>query len=222
MMTGTNGSQLWDLALIPQVIIESGLAAEEQNHQSCVKALEWLDRAQIKDNATHLGGGGSTPEKSRLGFQYPIAGPYAWQLCYRGPEGRKEHLRCVLRTNFTWNSDETSSCTWKLMSERWMYDTVDVMLSLRNLDRALRVTNLSADTNGLSCSPLQQFLVREWRRSWFGRVLKGFTGWIMIEHNYLECMASVLTTLAIFRGRHPDTRPPILSEIPHRHSPSDF
>jgi lanosterol synthase len=50
MMTGTNGSQLWDIAFLSQAIVESGLAEEEGNRESCVKALEWLDKAQIRED----------------------------------------------------------------------------------------------------------------------------------------------------------------------------
>ncbi|KAJ9099208.1 hypothetical protein QFC21_004088 [Naganishia friedmannii] len=50
MMTGTNGSQLWDIAFISQALVETGLAEEEANKESCVKALDWLDKAQIKDD----------------------------------------------------------------------------------------------------------------------------------------------------------------------------
>lgn len=53
MMSGTNGSQLWDIAFICQAIVESGMAEEEGNRKSCVKALEWLDQAQIKKNPKH-------------------------------------------------------------------------------------------------------------------------------------------------------------------------
>src|SRR5882757_6313706 len=50
LMCGTNGSQLWDIAFICQAIVESGLANDEGNRASCVKALEWLDQAQIRQN----------------------------------------------------------------------------------------------------------------------------------------------------------------------------
>ena len=55
MMTALNGSQLWDIAFISQAIVETGLAAEESNRASCVKALEWVDQAQIKGNTIHYG-----------------------------------------------------------------------------------------------------------------------------------------------------------------------
>jgi lanosterol synthase len=52
MVTGTNGSQLWDLAFISQAIVESGLAEEEGNRESCLRALDWLERSQIRDDPT--------------------------------------------------------------------------------------------------------------------------------------------------------------------------
>ncbi len=50
MMTGTNGSQLWDIAFISQALVETGLGEEEENQQSCLKALDWLDKCQIQEN----------------------------------------------------------------------------------------------------------------------------------------------------------------------------
>lgn len=53
MMSGTNGSQLWDIAFIAQAVVESGLADEEENRESLVKVLEWLDQCQIRENPKH-------------------------------------------------------------------------------------------------------------------------------------------------------------------------
>lgn len=52
-MGGTNGVQLWDLAFIVQALVESGLAEEEGNRESLLKALEWLDESQIRENPKH-------------------------------------------------------------------------------------------------------------------------------------------------------------------------
>ncbi|SRR5258708_1233242 len=54
MMTGTNGSQLWDIGFITQSLVETGLANDEDNKPSVIKALQWLDRCQIRDNAKHF------------------------------------------------------------------------------------------------------------------------------------------------------------------------
>ena len=51
--TGTNGSQLWDTAFITQALVETGLAKEKSNNESVLKALEWLDDCQIRENPKH-------------------------------------------------------------------------------------------------------------------------------------------------------------------------
>jgi lanosterol synthase len=54
MARGTNGSQLWDIGFVIQAIVEGGLAEEEANRESCLKALQWLDQAQIRQNPKHF------------------------------------------------------------------------------------------------------------------------------------------------------------------------
>ena len=53
MMCGTNGSQLWDVGFITQALVETGLAYLEENKESLLNALEWLDEAQMRDNPKH-------------------------------------------------------------------------------------------------------------------------------------------------------------------------
>lgn len=50
MVTGTNGNQLEDTASISQATVETCLAVEEANHESCIKVLEWLEDAQVGAN----------------------------------------------------------------------------------------------------------------------------------------------------------------------------
>ncbi|CAG8527022.1 17041_t:CDS:2, partial [Racocetra fulgida] len=47
MMSGTNGTQVWDTALAVLAVIE---ADDPSNHQSMIHALEFLNNAQIKKN----------------------------------------------------------------------------------------------------------------------------------------------------------------------------
>ncbi|SCV74978.1 BQ2448_8007 [Microbotryum intermedium] len=54
MMTGTNGSQLWDTSFIGQALVESGLALEPSNKESLEKVLDWLDHSQIRENPLHF------------------------------------------------------------------------------------------------------------------------------------------------------------------------
>lgn len=54
MMTGTNGSQLWDIAFITQALVESGIADNDANRASLGKALEWLEQTQMTENPKHF------------------------------------------------------------------------------------------------------------------------------------------------------------------------
>lgn len=53
LVTGTNGSQLWDTAFAAQALVETGLADAEDNKVSAMKMLQWLDNAQMQDNPKH-------------------------------------------------------------------------------------------------------------------------------------------------------------------------
>lgn len=53
LVTGTNGSQLWDTAFAAQALVETGLADLEENKAAALKMLEWLDEAQIRENPKH-------------------------------------------------------------------------------------------------------------------------------------------------------------------------
>ncbi|GAA6017322.1 hypothetical protein JCM11491_000630 [Sporobolomyces phaffii] len=54
LMTGTNGSQLWDASFIAQALYESSLATLPENVASSRTLLEWLDDCQIRDNPRHF------------------------------------------------------------------------------------------------------------------------------------------------------------------------
>ena len=54
VMCGASGSQLWDIAFITQALVETGLANDEDNKSSVMKALGWLDRCQIRKNPEHF------------------------------------------------------------------------------------------------------------------------------------------------------------------------
>ena len=70
MMCGTNGSQLWDTGFITQALVESGLANEEENKESLIKALEWLDKAQIRTDPKHYKEAYRHTTKGAWGFRF--------------------------------------------------------------------------------------------------------------------------------------------------------
>lgn len=71
MMTGTNGSQLWDIGFITQALVETGLAKESENTESLLAALKWLEMCQIKDNPKHF----------QVSYRHPTKG--AWPFSTR-------------------------------------------------------------------------------------------------------------------------------------------
>ena len=54
MMCGTNGSQLWDTGFIAQALVETGLAELEENKAGLIRALEWLDESQMREDPMHF------------------------------------------------------------------------------------------------------------------------------------------------------------------------
>lgn len=137
MMSGTNGSQLWDTAFISQAIVETGIAAEEANHESCIKALEWLEDAQIKGNSLHFGKDYRHQSKGAWPFS-TRSQSYTVSDCVA--EGLKavlylqEHLEYEFLNVPHGRTYEFLSFTPKLISKERMQDAVDVMLSLQNPD----------------------------------------------------------------------------------------
>ena len=54
MMSGTEGSQLWDTGFITQAVVEAGIANDPENKESLNLALQWLGDCQIRDNPKHF------------------------------------------------------------------------------------------------------------------------------------------------------------------------
>jgi len=72
MMCGTNGSQLWDTGFITQALVETGLAVEEENKESLIKALQWLDQAQIRENPKYYEEAYRHTSLGAWGFRYEL------------------------------------------------------------------------------------------------------------------------------------------------------
>ena len=70
MMCGTNGGQLCDVGFITQALVETGLAVEEENQEGLIKALEWLDNAQMRTDLKHYHISYRHLTKGVWGFRY--------------------------------------------------------------------------------------------------------------------------------------------------------
>lgn len=74
MMCGTNGSQLWDIAFISQALAETGVGDLPENRVSMMKALEWLDNAQMQTNPIHFESAYRGPTKGAWPFSTKTQG----------------------------------------------------------------------------------------------------------------------------------------------------
>ncbi|KAI0044521.1 terpene synthase [Auriscalpium vulgare] len=176
-MCGTNGSQLWDLSFITQALVETGLAQDEENRESLVRALRWLDQCQIKDDPLHFGSSFRHRTKGAWPFSTKEQG-YTVSDCTG--EGLKSVLYLQKQVDFTPN----------LVSEERLCDAVDTLLSLPNSDGSFA-----------SYEPIRGPGWLEWLNA------AEVFGNIMIEYSYPECTTSVITSLSIFRKHYPHYRP---------------
>jgi lanosterol synthase len=69
-VTGTNGSQLWDTVFITQALAETRLIKDPGNQESMLRALKWLDEAQMTENPKHMETAYRHGTKGAWGFRY--------------------------------------------------------------------------------------------------------------------------------------------------------
>ncbi|TFK39425.1 terpenoid cyclases/protein prenyltransferase alpha-alpha toroid [Crucibulum laeve] len=176
MMCGTNGSQLWDTGFIAQALVETGLAYLDENKESLGKTLEWLDEAQILDDPKHYRSSYRHSTKGAWGFSTKEQG-------YTVSDCTGEGLKAVMYLQ------NDLDFTPKLVSERRMFDAIDLMLTLQNPGGGFASYELIRGPKWLEwLNPAEVF------------------GDIMIEYTYPECTTSVITSLSIFRKHYPQYR----------------
>ena len=126
MMCGTNGSQLWDISFITQALVETGLASDEDNKPSLIKALQWLDRCQIRENPKHFEVSNRHRTKGAWPFSTKEQG-YTVSDCTG--EGLKSvlylqnHLEYVFRLDYPYLGDETWTDSHRLLFPTTAYTT---------------------------------------------------------------------------------------------------
>jgi lanosterol synthase len=195
MMTGTNGSQLWDIAFISQAFVESGLADDPtaEVRESLTKALGWLEQSQMTEDPIHYEEAYRHTTKGAWPFSTKEQG-YTVSDCTG--EGLKaviylqDHLRYAVLLAFQASRLIIRvSYTPKLVSERRMCDAVDVLLSMQNASGAYASYELIRGPLWLEAlNPAEVF------------------GDIMTEFPYPECTTSAITALSVFRTHNPTYR----------------
>ncbi|PWN48974.1 putative lanosterol synthase [Violaceomyces palustris] len=118
MMTGTNGSQLWDTSFIAQALVDSGLSQEPENKEICSKVLDWLDQCQIQHDPPHY--------RSAYRFSTKGAWPFSTkEQGYTVSDCTAEGLKGVIALQNGANLDHK-------VSQRRLRDTVDLLLTMQN------------------------------------------------------------------------------------------
>jgi len=175
-MTGTNGSQLWDIAFIAQAVVESGLGEEEEGRECLISALKWLERNQIRENPKHY----------RKTYRHATKGAWPFSTKTQGytvSDCTGEGLKAVL-----YIQGHVKDAP-QLISERRLCDAVDILLDIQNPDGGFASYELVRGHKWFEyLNPAEVF------------------GDIMTEHNYPECTTSAITALAIFRKQYPHYR----------------
>ncbi|GAA6003609.1 hypothetical protein JCM10207_003508 [Rhodosporidiobolus poonsookiae] len=118
MMTGTNGSQLWDACFIAQALSESSLGSAPPNQASTLQLLKWLDGCQIRQNPVHY--------EEAYRHQTEGAWPFSTQeQGYTVSDCTAEGMKSVLLLQEMPHLPE-------LVSFERLSKSVDVILSLQN------------------------------------------------------------------------------------------
>ncbi|KAJ7902068.1 terpenoid cyclases/protein prenyltransferase alpha-alpha toroid [Mycena olivaceomarginata] len=176
LVTGTNGSQLWDTAFAAQALVETGLADIEENKASTLKMLKWLDEAQIRENPKHF----------HTAYRQATKGAWAFstkEQSYTLTDCTGEALKAVLYLQNRWYDSP------KLISDARIFDSVDLLISMQ-------YTNGGYGSYEIPRAPkiLESLNAAEV----FGNT--------MAEIPYTECTTSVVTALRIFQQYYPEYR----------------
>ncbi|KAF9375747.1 hypothetical protein CPC16_000553 [Podila verticillata] len=118
MMNGSNGSQLWDTALMIQGVVECGLADEPQNHEAMQRGLMFLDNCQLKKDVPHMVEG----HRDRTLGAWPFSNRHQG---YTVSDCTSEGLKAVLLL-------QKLSYTKDLVSVERMHQAIDIVLAMQN------------------------------------------------------------------------------------------
>ncbi|KAF4581561.1 Lanosterol synthase (Oxidosqualene--lanosterol cyclase) [Pleurotus pulmonarius] len=180
---GTNGSQLWDTGFAAQAVVETGLADLEENKASTLNILTWIVDSQMTENPKHYESAYRHSTKGAWGFSTK-------EQNYTLSDCTGEGLKAVLYLQNKWSDSP------KLMSDRRIFDSVDLMIGMQNSDGGFASYEKIRGPRILEAlNPSEVF------------------GDIMIEFNYPECTTSVITALSVFRKYYPEYRKDDISRV---------
>lgn len=180
LMNGTNGVQVWDTAFAIQAVVSAGLGTSPAWKPMLMRALEFLDDQQVKDEIPDLGACYRYPHKGAWMFSNKDQG-YTVSDCVA------EALKSVLLLQDLKNLDGTPHYPQLVSLERVRW-AIDILLGMQNASGG--------------------FASYEERRGnpWLLEQLNAAEvfGGIMVEYDYPECTTAVLLALGQFIKSFPD------------------
>ncbi|KAA8912435.1 terpenoid cyclases/protein prenyltransferase alpha-alpha toroid [Sphaerosporella brunnea] len=120
LMNGTDGVQTWDTSFLVQAVVECELTQEAEFKEMLIKALEFLENQQIRENCPEMDKCYRQQRKGAWAFSKKSQG-------YTVSDCTAEGLKAVLML-------QTTPDMPKLVSDRRCMDAVDVMLTMQNAD----------------------------------------------------------------------------------------
>ena len=118
LMNGTNGVQTWDTSFLIQAVVEAGLAEDPQWRPMLIKALEFLDDQQIREDC----------KEQSLSYRQQRKGAWAFSTRDQGypvSDCTSEALKSVVML-------QNIPGFPKLVSDDRIYDAIDVLLAMQN------------------------------------------------------------------------------------------
>ncbi|CAG8730053.1 31988_t:CDS:10, partial [Racocetra persica] len=166
LMNSVDGSQIWDTSLAVQAIIEAG--NDPENHESMIKALEFLDDSQIKNNPTYM------------------------KQCWR--ESSKGFWSFSTREQGWAANDCTAEALKAILLLQGKLDYTPPLINQKRIHSAIDNLIKKQHTNG-GFSRYENIRGYCWMELINPSELLENT---LIEHTYVECTSSVMTALRIF------------------------
>lgn len=175
-MQGYNGSQLWDTAFAVQAIISTGLS--EEFGPTLKKAHEYIKKTQVLDNCD---GDLSAWYRHISKGAWPFStADHGWPISDCTAEGLKASLSLARIP---------PEIVGEPIEAKWLYEAVNVILSLMNSDGGFATYELTRSYAWLELiNPAETF------------------GDIVIDYPYVECTSAAIQALASFKKLHPGHR----------------
>nr|AAL56020.1 oxidosqualene:lanosterol cyclase [Cephalosporium caerulens] len=176
LVNGTNGVQCWDTSFLVAAFCEAGLHHEDRWQPMLRRALEFLEKQQLRENVQDQAKCYRQTRKGGWPFSNKDQG-YAVSDC------TSEALKAVIKLQKTQGFPQ-------LLDDRRIFDTVDTLLLYQNDDTG-------------ACSSYENRRAGEWMEMFNAAEVFGN---IMVEYDYPECTTSCVTALNLFRKHWPEYR----------------